>query len=375
MVVEKPGLRATTFTSDGRAAHIERTQADGSKMIVQRGLRDERRVEVIQTGGVRVVTVGQSGYVERPIRQGYVARTYVVAGQSEVRVYRTSVYQNVEIRSYVAPVVYRPVFYGWAVQPWREPVPYVWAPAPSTVAYATYYVPEPAYPTASHWIVDFMIAANLRNAYEAQAANNAGAFHQSPTGGSTVTRDIKAQLAGEVQQQIESEQAAASRPAGQGGATPAGDSLPAALVPGRRLFIVNANLDVTSNIDGQICTLTPGDIIQRTSDIVADDGKVAVTVLSSKSPNCSASFQTAVDLGTLQDMHNQFVAQISTGLGALATSSGKDGIPVAPAANPQAHADGQAPVDPQAGNLLKVQFTAADAAEEEAKLASESAAI
>ena len=93
-------------------------------------------------------------------------------------------------------------------------------------------------------------------------------------------------------------------------------------------------------------------------------------VLSSKSPECPASFQTAIDLAALQDMHNQFREHVAAGLDRLAQTSGTKGIPVAPPANPQAFAEGQAPADEQARSLVLAQFKEADQAEEEVKLAS-----
>ena len=104
--MERPGLRATNFREDGNAAHIEHSRADGSKMVVDRGLHGERRVEVVRRDGVRVVTMGRQGFVERPIRPGYVSRTYVSGGRTQVRVYRTYTYGRVHYFSYVPRVYY-----------------------------------------------------------------------------------------------------------------------------------------------------------------------------------------------------------------------------------------------------------------------------
>jgi actin-related protein len=374
MVIEKPGLKATAFRSDGRAAHIERARADGSKMIVERGLRGERRIEVVRPSGVRVVTIGRRGFVEHPLRRGYVARTYVAGGRSEVRVYRTTVYRNIQIRSYVPAVVYLPAFYGWASRPWREPVTYVWVQTPSSGVYEEFFTPERSYPSASIWVVDFMMAENLRLAYEAQMAGGERmAYQERPSIGAPVTRQVKDMLAEQVRQQIEVEQLAATQPAAPMATNAAAEVPPAALDPRYRVFVAHTNLAMTSSTDGQICTLTPGDVIQRTSNTLTDDGKVGVMVLSSKGTGCPVSFQSAIDLATLQDMHNQFRENISAGLGKLASSAGSGGIPVAPATNPKPLPEGQAQADGQARNLLLAQFKEADQAEEEVKLASDSA--
>jgi hypothetical protein len=282
-------------------------------------------------------------------------------------------YRNVQLRSYVPMVVYRPAFYGWAARPWREPVTYVWAPAPWSGVYEGYYTPERSYPTAALWVVDFLIAENLRLAYEAQMASGAQmAYQEQPNIGAPMSPQVKNMLAEQVRQQIESEQSAAAQPALQAAAAAPAEAPPAALDPKYRVFVVNANLDVTSAIDGQACALTPGDVIQRTSDAVNSEGKVGVIIMSSKSAECPAFFQTAVDLATLQDMHNQFRENIEAGLGKLASSSGSAGIPAAPVADPQPLQEGQAPADDQARNLLMAQLKEADQAEEEVKLASDS---
>jgi hypothetical protein len=365
--LEKPGLKATAFRSDGRAAHIERTRADGSRMVVDRGYRDVRRVEVVRPGGVRVVTVGQRGYVERPYRQGYVSRTYVYGGRTNVYVYRTGYYRNYPYYAYVPGIVYRPAFYGWAVRPWGVPVAYAWAPAPWIGYYSAYYVPAPTYPAPSYWIADYMMAATLAAAYEAQMAAAAGAYQQ-PVGMAPMSPQVRDMLADQVRQQIEMDQLAAANSTPQ-----VGDGIPSALDPRYRVFVVNQGLDVVSTANGQVCGLTPGDVLQRNSETVASDGTVSVMVLSSKSPECPASFQTAVELATLQDMHNQFRENVAAALDKLATTSGTNGIPIAPPANPQAYAEGQAPPDEQARNLVLAQFKEADQAEEEVKLASGSA--
>jgi len=68
----------------------------------------------VRPGGVRVVTVGPRGFVERPVRPGYVSRTYVTGGRTQVRVYRSYTYRNVQYVTYVPSVYYQPAFYNWA---------------------------------------------------------------------------------------------------------------------------------------------------------------------------------------------------------------------------------------------------------------------
>ena len=110
MAVERPGLKASNFREDGHPAHIEHTRADGSRMVVNRGVHGERSVEVVRRDGVRVVTMGRRGFVERPLRSRYVARTYVSDGRSQVRVYRTYTYGRFHYSSFVPGVLINPGF-------------------------------------------------------------------------------------------------------------------------------------------------------------------------------------------------------------------------------------------------------------------------
>ena len=370
MAIEKPGLTARTFGSDGRAAHIERTRDDGSRVIVERGFHDGRRVEVVRPGGVRVVTHGPVGFVERPLRRDYVARTYMVGGRSTVYVYRTGYYRSYPYWTYVPAVVYAPAYYGWAIRPWPLGVAYAWAPTPWMGVWGGWYTPERIYSTPALWLTDYAISDNLNVAYQMQLASGAPMQYVEPAQmGAPLSPQVKGMLAEQVRQQLEADQVAATQPVVQAAAA-AG---PAALDPAIRLFVVSTSIDVVSSANGQTCTLTPGDVVQRTSDSVTSDGKVSVVVVSGKSAECPANFQTAFDLATLQDMHNQFRERIASGLDKLASTAGTGGMPAAPAANPRLVPEGQAPVDGEAKNLLLAQTREADQAEEEVKLAMDSA--
>ena len=370
--VERPGLRATNFRDDGHAAHIEHSRPDGSKMVVDRSLHGERRVEVVRRDGVRVVSVGRHGFVERPIRAGYVSRTYVVGGRTEVRVYRSHTYGSLHYYSYVPRVYYQPAFYGWAYRPWGAPVAYAWGWGPAPWFYGGYFAPEPVYPTASLWLTDYLLAENLKLSYQNRmAANGEGPEQQPPVGQSSsvaLTPEVKQMIAEEVQQQLAAEQADAAQPASMqptGGVPQSAvpDAPPPALDPRLRLFVVSAGLSVTATSDGQTCALTPGDIIQRKGRDLTTDGKVPVSVLNSKEGDCEVDFATAIDVSVLQDMHNQFREQIAAGMEKLASNQGKGGLPGGPAANPRQVAEGQATASVDAKDLVEKQVQEADRTE------------
>ncbi len=367
---ERPGIKANNFRADGHAAHIENARADGSRVVVDRGLRGDRRVEVVRPGGMRVVTMGRTGFVERPIRKGFVARTYVVGGRSEVRVYREQMYGRVHYYTYVPRVYYQPAFYAWAYRPWGAPVAFAWGfgPSPWYGYYGGYFAPEPVYPSAALWLTDFLLAENLRIAYENQLAANGGAQPALPSADNSsaaLSPEIKRQIAEEVQQQLAAERDAAAQPPAATAQPTSADAPPPALDPKTKIFVVTSAIDISAG--DQTCALTPGDIIERTSRTMTDDGRVPVSVMNSKNGDCPVDFAATMDVGTLQDMHNQLREQIAAGMDKLASSQGK-GLPAGPAANPRDVADGQAPAAADAQDLLTKQASEADKTEAQVKL-------
>ena len=340
----------------------------GDKMVINRGPGGRRMVETGRPGA-RVVSYGpHRGFVERGTgRPGYISRTYVVGGHSYARVYRESHYEGRYGRAtyyrYVPAVYYGPRFYAWAVTPWGVPVRYAWGglamPAPWFGFYRGYFTPESAYASPALWLTDYLVAENLRLAYENQQAAYAGQAPPpqpdvQPTEGS-LSPQTKALIAEEVREQLAAERAAAAQPTSSSSQQPAsgGEQLPPAL--NQKFFVVSSNLDVTAA--GQACSLTPGDIIERKSD-VGPDNTVAVEVVSSKPGDCAAPSATAVEFVQLQEMHNQFREQIDSGLKMLAENQAK-GLPNGPAAGARPVADGTADPDPSAEAQLVSRETAA----------------
>ena len=370
--IERSGTVATGFRPDGRAGHIEHTRTDGSRMVVDRGVRGERRIEVVRPDGVRVVAVGHRGFVERPLRPGYFSRTYVVGGRPRVFVYRRYAYRGIPYYRYVPRVHYAPAFYGWAYRPWHDPAVYAWGWGPrSAWFYGGYFAPAPYYANATLWLADYLLAENLKLAYENQQAASADAAAPpppEPQTAFTLTPQTKQLIAEEVRQQILAEQAAAQQqqvtPPSTG--QPEAEAPPPALDPNQRTFVVSASLDVTAN--GESCALTGGDIIFRSGEL-QDDGKVGVTILSSKPGDCKANSGTAVELVALQEMQNQFREQIAGGMETLAAKQGQGSIPAGPVANPTQVAEGQAQPAPDAQTLLAQLNQEADQTEAEIKQA------
>jgi hypothetical protein len=279
-------------------------------------------------------------------------------------------YGRVHYYTYVPRVYYQPAFYAWAYRPWGAPVAFAWGfgPSPWYGYYGGYFAPEPVYPSAALWLTDFLLAENLRVAYENQLAANGGAQpEQPPADNSTaaLSPEIKRQIAEEVQQQLAAERDAAAQPPAATAQPTAADAPPPALDPKTKLFVVTSAIDISAG--DQTCALTPGDIIERTSRTMTDDGRVPVSVMNSKNGDCPVDFAATMDVGTLQDMHNQLREQIAAGMDKLAASQGK-GLPTGPAANPRDVADGQAPASPDAKDLLTKQASEADKTEAQVKL-------
>jgi len=278
-------------------------------------------------------------------------------------VYRQSSFQGFAYDVYVPAVYYRPIFYQWAYNPWAEPIyfPWGWNTAPWYGAYGGYLTPSPIYSISALWLTDYLLAQDLEAAYENQQQSVDPA--SSATAGQPVplTPEVKQAIAVEVEQQIASEQAAAA--AGNRPQTTSTNATPPALDPTQRVFVVSTNIE--ARIGDQACALTPGDVILRTSDTISADGKVGVNILSSKRGDCPINSISALDLSALQEMHNEFRAQIDSGLGFLAANEGKNGLPKGPSAGPSAVTQGWATPDGSAESELMKQKQNAVQAESE----------
>jgi hypothetical protein len=289
------------------------------------------------------------------------------------------------------PYYYPPAYYGWAYNPWPAPVAYTWGwgAAPWYGFYGAYYAPAPVYPFAALWLADYIIAANLEAAYVAAAAADpnaanlpdyapyiinsgasldglaafGGGMEFNPdAAAAAMPADVKNLVAEDLKAQIAEEQSAASAPAGGDTAT---DQVPAALDPKHSVFVVSTTVDVPS--DGDTCSLTAGDIVQRQENEPGDDKAVKVKVLSAKSQDCTVGSFPRVQVTDLQDMHNDFREKMSTGMDTLA--KGGNGLPKAPDATHKVNPDGQAQPDLNADDDLNAQQADADAAEKEVQAA------
>jgi len=406
----KPGANGSThnFNSSGKRTSVETksgTRANFSRtghvstihtrsgMTINHGAHGERRFDSHPRPGVRVVGYGHGrGYVEHGYYRGghpYMRRSYYYGGHRYAYAYRGYYWHGHPYYGYVPGMYFAPGFYGWAYNPWAAPVAFGWGwgGSPWYGYYGYYFNPFPVYASPAFWITDYLLAANLQAAYEARAAAraeanaDAEAEEQPASGGGgavALSPEVKQQIADEVRAQIAAQQQQAEHPEPAEPVTstpPAGggqngpDEVPAALDPARRTFIVSAVLS-ESNPDGTECSLSPGDVLTRVEDNPDADQNVKVLVASSQRNDCASGSQVAVAVQDLQDMHNDFQAKISEGLGKLAENQGKNGIPAGPAAGAKPNPNGQAQPDLTVEADLKAQQDEASQAEKEVQDAS-----
>lgn len=252
-------------------------------------------------GNRRIVATERGrGFYERPyIQRGgrtYIQRTYIEHGHQYAVVYRTYYYRGIPYYGYVPAYYYQPGFYGWAYNPWPAPIAYSWgwAPEPWYGYYGYYFAPAPVYPSAALWLTDFVLAENLRAAFEERSerdqnrVSDASQPAQSTDKQSTLSPEVKQAIAEEVTQQLSVEQKAAQSPAHL---QPESEE-PPALDPKLRIFVVSSSLDVLAE-GGQECSLSSGDVILRTGNEILDGNKVEVSVQSSQRGDCASGTTNA----------------------------------------------------------------------------------
>jgi hypothetical protein len=316
---------------------------------INRGIHGGRKVMAQRNGRTLVSTGPHQGYVERPyLNRGgrtYYQRTYVAGGRAYARAYRGYDYRGVRYYGYCPDHYYHSAFYSWAYRPWGRQVAYSpaawgWAGAPWFTAYGGYFTPYTAYRAPAFWLTDFVIAANLQVGYQSsvvagQPPDNDGGNEPPPDGSeidgnqTPINPQVKQAIATEVEQQIGQEQVEANAQTQNPQGGPQAAQVPDALNPSQRVFIVSSDID-TALETGQECSLSGGDVVQRTSDNPDANQNVTANVLSSKQGNCPSGQSVMVSAQDLQEMHNQFREKIDEGLQTMAEQAGDAGMPPPP---------------------------------------------
>ena len=341
-----PSGQEASLGPGGRIIEIR----DGTRgMTIECGFHPADRRIVTERNGQRLVSLGPNrGYVERAYLLGnglrYYQRTYWVGEHAYARAYRGFYYRGVLYKKLVPTHYYHPTFYGWASNPWATPVYYSpaawgWAGEPWFGFFGDFFTPYPVYTNASLWLTDYLIAANLQAAYQAQdegvaAAAPAAASNSipPPSGAAEASQqtplriEAKQAIADEVQRQLAAERAAAAPQQ----AAPTAEQVPDALNPAERVFVVSSSLDVAVPASGQECSLTAGDVVMRLSDTPGANQTVTASIQSTKKADCPTGQTVAIGVQDLQEMHNSFLERLDSGINALASDQGKGGLPSAP---------------------------------------------
>jgi hypothetical protein len=368
------GVEAHKFDRSGRPMQISRVSRDG-RTTIQRGVGNERRIETTRTvpGGVEhVVNYGNHrGYVERPIvgRPGYVQRTVVVGDRSYGVVYHSYYYHNVMIYSPVPAVVFAPAYYGWLVTPWPRPIYYTpeywgWAGQPWYGYYGANFTPYPAYASPDQWLTDYIIAANLQQAYTDQQGEEAIARP-------VITDEMKGLMAEDVKNELVRQQhSAGDYTSNNNLSAQNAEAVPEAMQD--HLFTVHAAPIEVQRATGGTCSLATGDMLFRTADQMNSDATVDVEVkLSHADANhsdlCEPRAHAKVHLSDLQEMYNHKKELLAEGEQKQAQLVGKKhGMPKGPKADPKPVEVAKVDPDTQAAvEELKKQLRDADDTEKQ----------
>ncbi|HEY6848463.1 MAG TPA: hypothetical protein VI320_19980 [Terracidiphilus sp.] len=164
---------AVTRRADGRISDVHDSRRG---MDIHHGLDGGRRVSVERRDGSRLVAErGRRGFVERPYQyhgHDFARRSYYYHGVRYDGYYNHYNYHGVFVDVYAPAVFFAPGFYGWAYNPWSAAIAYSawgWAGTPWFGFYGAYFTPWQTYPSASFWLADYLLAADLQAVYAAQA--------------------------------------------------------------------------------------------------------------------------------------------------------------------------------------------------------------
>jgi hypothetical protein len=336
--------QSASFRANGHLASLHTPTMD-----IAHGPHGQRTVISERPDHSRLVSTGaHSGYLERPVTfngHSYMQRTYVNGGHSFTRAYSGFRYHGRIFYNYLPAYYYDPLFYGWAYYPWDAMAAYTWGWVGSAWfgCDAGYFDPSNAYQSGAYWLTDYYLGETLAADFDAGAQAGCAASGEDAGGGSgaggddmqagdeayapadtPITPEIKQMIAEEVQQQLAYENAAAAKP----DEAPALDGLPQVLTA-NHLFVASKALNVTT-VDGQQCMLSVGDTIKLVATPPDDAITADLVVVSSRKADCPAGVTVSVPLESLQEMQNNFRAQLDSGLQTLHAQQGQGGLPGAP---------------------------------------------
>jgi hypothetical protein len=352
-----------------------------SGLSVHHGLNGGHTVMVERPNHERVLYQrGRPGYVQHAYSyrgHDFGRRTYFYHGHMYSRSYYGYPYRGMYMNVYAPGVYYSPGFYGWAYNPWGPPITFGWgfAGSPWYGYYGAYFTPSPFYPSASAWLADYMISADLQQAYAAHAEAGEADGGGAPGDSAALTPDVKQQIADEVRGQLALENQEATQNAQNQDSNPGSSSIDRDLDDAahgkQHVFVVGAALDVVDANQAE-CSLSDGDVLSLQAAPSADAKAADLVVLASKGgQECQKAATVSVALDDLQEMQNHMRETIDQGLQDLQAKQGKGGLPAAPSTVPLQTAPAQyeaiaPPPDPNAATEIQQQAQQGDQAEQAA---------
>jgi hypothetical protein len=352
--------RSVVFNPQGRVTSLRTSnlqithERNGSRTITSRSADST----VVSTGR-------HSGYVERNVTVGsrtYIQRTTIINNRILTTNFVGFGYHGLALHAFVAPYFYPPAFYGWAFYPWAAPIHFEfgWSAAPWYAGPDPYFTAYPVYPGAASWLTDYLIGGTLAAAHDLEAEDAAGDMESDPSNApfadaadsdasgsgeemqaetaTPITPELKYAIADEVKQELSYDNAASAANKQETG----DDQVSTLLSRPNQVFVVFSNLQVAT-VDQELCALQPGDILRLENPPAENFNLAELRVASSQRMDCPANMVVTVSVSDLQEMQNNFRAQVEAGLGNLQAGQGHNGIPAAPAdavaAPPRPNAD------------------------------------
>ncbi|HXC96423.1 MAG TPA: hypothetical protein VNU92_12035 [Edaphobacter sp.] len=295
-------------------------------MDIHHSIGGTRRVSTQRQDGTRVVSVGhRRGYVQRSYvfqDAEYVRRTYDSDGRLYDTFYVRYQYRGETLYVYTPSRFYPSAFYSWALNPWAVPVVHSWKWS-QELWYgqaAAIFTPYPAYPSASLWLTDYIIADNVKSYFIGNVLNSGAQPLFTP--------EIKQAIADEIRHSILLEQIEAASNAQRVAPNPSASSI---MIFGDKLahiLIASSDLDVVDT-SGVKCTISSGDVLQL-NPTAFEELQASAIILVGKRNECEKGSRVYISIPDLQDMQNYLRASVDLGLDELRSPQGI-GLPALPA--------------------------------------------
>jgi len=303
---------------------------------------------------------GRPGWVQHPYSfhgRDFARRTFVDHGMVYSRFYRGYMYQGALLEVYAPTWFYPQSYYGWIFRPWLRPIAYSWDWRDDSwySGESYYFTPSSTYPSATYWLADYLIATDLALGYQAQVEAGLPILI-APPDAALITPEVKAQIAGEVQTQLNLEQQMAQQPDADPSLGSIGAVFNDVAYGHTHVFVVSGMVDAVDS-RGRECSLSDGDVLLLQSVPAPSFDSANLVVLAEKGGlECARGAVISLSFASLQEMLNQMRATIDQGLQELLNRQGPGGLPDLPAvvaAQPAPYVTAAPAEDPTARKTLQ----------------------